>query len=61
MDLDLEWVARVQVPVFMQMSSLLHIAEGVKLHIEFLKQDLFRGMIMTGCSTIKDIDSKILC
>jgi isopentenyl diphosphate isomerase/L-lactate dehydrogenase-like FMN-dependent dehydrogenase/rubredoxin len=35
-------------------------AEGVKLHLKYLVSDLRRGMLLTGCNTIKDIDERIL-
>lgn len=35
--------------------------EGVRLHMEYLKTDLIRGMIMTGCPNVEEIDEKILC
>jgi isopentenyl diphosphate isomerase/L-lactate dehydrogenase-like FMN-dependent dehydrogenase/rubredoxin len=35
-------------------------AEGVKLHFEYIKSDLRRGMIMTSCNAVADIDEKII-
>ena len=35
-------------------------ANGVKLHLEYLKSDLRRGMIQTSCNSIDKIDEKIL-
>jgi isopentenyl diphosphate isomerase/L-lactate dehydrogenase-like FMN-dependent dehydrogenase len=35
-------------------------AEGVKLHLEYLKSDLKRGMFATNCKNIKDIDDRII-
>jgi isopentenyl diphosphate isomerase/L-lactate dehydrogenase-like FMN-dependent dehydrogenase/rubredoxin len=33
---------------------------GVKLHLGYLKSDLRRGMLMTSCNRIEDIDQKII-
>jgi len=33
--------------------------QGVRLHFEYLKSDLRRGMIMTSCNSIDDIDERI--
>jgi isopentenyl diphosphate isomerase/L-lactate dehydrogenase-like FMN-dependent dehydrogenase len=35
-------------------------AEGVRIQMEYLKDDLARAMKMTGCATLKDISSSIL-
>ena len=35
-------------------------AEGVRLHFEYIKSDLRRGMIMTSCNNVADIDEKII-
>jgi isopentenyl diphosphate isomerase/L-lactate dehydrogenase-like FMN-dependent dehydrogenase len=35
-------------------------AEGVKLHLEYVKSDLKRGMLATNCKNINDIDDRII-
>lgn len=35
-------------------------AEGVKAYIHFLKSELKSAMVLTGCKTIKDVNSRIL-
>ena len=35
-------------------------SHGVKLHLEYWKKDLRTAMVMTGCKTIKDINSTII-
>jgi isopentenyl diphosphate isomerase/L-lactate dehydrogenase-like FMN-dependent dehydrogenase len=35
-------------------------ALGVKLHLDYVKSDLRRGMIATDCRNIKDIDDRII-
>jgi isopentenyl diphosphate isomerase/L-lactate dehydrogenase-like FMN-dependent dehydrogenase/rubredoxin len=34
-------------------------AEGVKLHFDYLKSDLRRGMLLTSCNSIEEIDERI--
>ncbi|MBE0523282.1 MAG: alpha-hydroxy-acid oxidizing protein [Methanosarcinales archaeon] len=33
--------------------------EGIKLHFDYLRSDLKRGMVMTGCKSIDDINCRI--
>lgn len=33
--------------------------EGIKLHFDYLRSDLKRGMVMTGCKSIDDINYRI--
>jgi isopentenyl diphosphate isomerase/L-lactate dehydrogenase-like FMN-dependent dehydrogenase len=35
-------------------------AIGVRLHFEYLKSELRRGMILTGCNSLNDVDRNIL-
>ncbi len=35
-------------------------ADGVKLHMEYVRSDLRRGMLLTSCDTVADIDGSIL-
>jgi isopentenyl diphosphate isomerase/L-lactate dehydrogenase-like FMN-dependent dehydrogenase len=35
-------------------------AEGVKLHFNYLRSDLRRGMLLTSCNSIKNINDNIL-
>jgi isopentenyl diphosphate isomerase/L-lactate dehydrogenase-like FMN-dependent dehydrogenase len=35
-------------------------AHAVKLYLDYVKGDLRRAMIMTGCNTLKDVSRKIL-
>ena len=34
--------------------------QGVQLHMEYLKSDLRRGMLLTSCNRIEDINEKVL-
>ncbi len=35
-------------------------AEGVKLHFDYLRSDLRRGMVLTSCNTIADVGPQII-
>jgi isopentenyl diphosphate isomerase/L-lactate dehydrogenase-like FMN-dependent dehydrogenase len=35
-------------------------AQGVKLHFDYLKSDLRRGMLLTNCKNVDDIDGRML-
>jgi isopentenyl diphosphate isomerase/L-lactate dehydrogenase-like FMN-dependent dehydrogenase/rubredoxin len=35
-------------------------AKGVQLHFDYIKKDLRRGMLMTGCNSISEINKKII-
>lgn len=35
-------------------------ARGVKLHLDYILSDLVRGMVLTSCNSIADIDEKII-